>query len=599
VSSSALILDAVTRRNLEISTSLAGRPQQTLAAMMDHTATPMGGRLLRRWLQRPQRSRQTIESRQHCVAELHDVDSNQLRAVLRRCGDLERILSRLALGSARPRDLAQLRTALATVPQLHVLLSPLQAIRLRALLEQCPPQPQLHALLTKALIENPPMLIRDGGVIASGYSEQLDELRGLSEQSEHYLAALEQRERERTGLGNLRLGYNRVHGYYIEISRSQSDRAPPDYIRRQTLKAAERFITPELKTFEDKILSARERSLSLERRLYEELVTRLCEELSVLQSIAAAIAEIDVLANFAERAVSLDLCPPVLTETPGIHITAGRHLVVEQALDHAFIANDVCLDDPARLQIITGPNMGGKSTLMRQTALIVLLAYTGSYIPAQSARIGPVDRIFTRIGAGDDLAGGRSTFMVEMTETATILRNATADSLVLLDEIGRGTGTYDGLSLAWAAAVELATHCHAYTLFATHYFELTGLPTHYVEIANMHMAVHEHHSQVAFLYQLRPGPANRSYGLQVAALAGVPEPVLIRAREILAQLEQQSRDPEPQAADLQTSLFDSKPQDSALVAHINAIDPDTLTPRQALEAWYELRKFVQEADSKP
>ncbi len=596
-SSSAVILDAATRRNLEITTSLAGNPARTLAGIMDHTATPMGARLLRRWLQRPERDRDIIETRQHSVAELLNADQDELRKVLRRIGDLERILSRLALGSARPRDIAQLRTALQTLPELHAQLAECQAPQLQNLLARTPPQPKLHDLLSRAVIDNPPMLIRDGGVIAPGYDAQLDELRGLRDQSEVFLAELEQRERKRTGLNNLRLGYNRVHGYYIEISRAQSDRAPADYIRRQTLKAAERFITPELKTFEDKILSAKDRALSLERRLYESLLEELLGHLRPLQTAAAAIAEIDVLANFAERALSLELNPPQLTATPGIHIIAGRHPVVEQALDHAFTANDVRLDDPARLLIITGPNMGGKSTLMRQTALIVLLAHTGSYVPAQSATIGPVDRIFTRIGAGDDLAGGRSTFMVEMTETATILRNASAESLVLLDEIGRGTGTYDGLSLAWATAVELATHIHAYTLFATHYFELTTLPGHYPEIANMHMEVREHGGKVVFLYQLREGPANRSYGLQVAALAGVPEPVLERARKILAQLEQQGRDPEPETEELQPSLFETPPP-SALVEQLEAIDPDSMSPRQALEALYALRKLLAETTRK-
>ncbi len=594
-SSDSVILDAATRRNLEITTSLVGHPARTLAGIMDCTATPMGSRLLRRWLQRPHRDRHIIETRQHSVAQLLNVDEEDLRKVLRRIGDLERILSRLALGSARPRDLAQLRTALGSLPQLHQQLGDCQAPHLQALLDLTPPRPDLHQLLQQAIVENPPMLIRDGGVIAPGHDSQLDELRGLSEQSEAYLAQLEQRERQRTGLNNLRLGYNRVHGYYIEISRSQSDKAPADYIRRQTLKAAERFITPELKTFEDKILSARERALSLERRLYESLLEDLRAELNSLQHAATAIAEIDVLTNFAERAVSLELNPPQLTATAEISIIAGRHPVVEQALDSPFTANDVLLDDPARLLIVTGPNMGGKSTLMRQTALIVLLAHTGSYVPAESATIGPVDRIFTRIGAGDDLAGGRSTFMVEMTETATILRNATAQSLVLLDEIGRGTGTYDGLSLAWAAAVELATSIHAYTLFATHYFELTGLPGHYPEIANMHMEVREHGGQVAFLYQLRAGPANRSYGLQVAALAGIPRAVLERARSILAQLEQQARDPEPDPLALQPGLFETQPP-AALVQQLKALDPDSLSPRQALEALYALQALL--GDSK-
>jgi DNA mismatch repair protein MutS len=451
----------------------------------------------------------------------------------------------------------------------------------------------LHALLARALVDSPPALARDGGVIAPGFDAALDELRHLGEDSERFLAELEARERERTGIANLRLGYNRVHGYYIEMARAQASRAPAHYQRRQTLKNAERYITPELKAFEDKVLSARERALALERRLYEALLDTLCQELEPLQAAAAALAEIDVLVNFAQRAEALELRPPELVDTPGIHIRDGRHPVVEQAMEGRFTPNDLTLDDPARMLIVTGPNMGGKSTLMRQTALIVLLAHTGSFVPARSARIGPVDRIFTRIGAGDDLAGGRSTFMVEMSEAANILRNATRDSLVLLDEIGRGTGTYDGMALAWAAAVELATRIRAYTLFATHYFELTSLPEHHDGIANVHMEVREHGGEVVFLHRVRPGPASRSYGLHVAALAGVPPHVLERATQVLERLERQGRDPEPRPDDPQLALF-AAPAPDALREHLAAVEPDSLTPREALEILYRLKRLSGE-----
>jgi len=589
----SLILDAATRRNLEITRSLAGSDANTLARVMDHTATAMGARLLRRWLHRPERARSVIAQRQHVVGELIDADHRALRQCLRRVGDLERILARIALRSARPRDLAQLRSALAALPDLHAALAAVAAPRLRTLLAAAPPQDALHALLARALVDSPPALARDGGVIAPGFDPALDELRHLGEDSERFLAELEARERERTGIANLRLGYNRVHGYYIEMARAQASRAPAHYQRRQTLKNAERYITPELKTFEDKVLSARERALALERRLYEGLLDTLCQELEPLQAAAAALAETDVLVNFAQRAEALELRPPELVDTPGIHIRDGRHPVVEQAMEGRFTPNDLTLDDPARMLIVTGPNMGGKSTLMRQTALIVLLAHTGSFVPARSARIGPVDRIFTRIGAGDDLAGGRSTFMVEMSEAANILRNATRDSLILLDEIGRGTGTYDGMALAWAAAVELATRIRAYTLFATHYFELTSLPEHHDGIANVHMEVREHGGEVVFLHRVRPGPASRSYGLHVAALAGVPPHVLARATQVLERLERQGRDPEPRPDEPQLALF-AAPAPDALREHLAAVEPDSLTPREALEILYRLKRLSGE-----
>jgi DNA mismatch repair protein MutS len=584
----SLVLDAATRRNLEITRALSGNDRHTLAGVMDRTATSMGARLLRRWLHRPDRNRDVIQARQHVVGELRDRDHSLLRNSLRGIGDMERVLARVALRSARPRDLAQLRRALAAVPEIHDMLSEVGAPRMRELLAQAPPQDAALSLLTRAVVDSPPSLVRDGGVIAAGYHPPLDELRDLARNSEQQLADMETRERERTGLSSLRFGYNRVHGYYIEMPRSQADRAPPEYVRRQTLKNAERYITPELKTFEDKVLSARERALALERQLYEDLLGTLLEMLEPLQRAAAALAELDVLTNFAERAETLDLSPPELGDTPGIQVRGGRHPVVEQASETPFTPNDLTLDDLQRMLVVTGPNMGGKSTLMRQTALIVLLAHTGSFVPASSARIGPVDRIFTRIGAGDDLAGGRSTFMVEMTEAANILRNASDRSLVLLDEIGRGTGTYDGMSLAWAAAVELATRIKAYTLFATHFFELTALPDHHPGIGNVHLEVREHGDDVVFLHRVQPGPASRSYGLQVASLAGVPAQVLDRAREVLARLEREGRDPEPRPDDPQIGLF-APPGPDPLRQRLSGLDPDAMTPKEALDALYELK----------
>ena len=590
----SLVLDAATRRNLEITRALSGNDRHTLAGVMDHTATAMGARLLRRWLHRPDRDRDVIQGRQHVVGELKDRDHSELRPSLREIGDMERVLARVALRSARPRDLAQLRRALTALPEVHSILGDVGAPRMRALLGQAPPQDATQSLLTRAVVENPPTLVRDGGVFAAGYHPPLDELRDLARNSEQQLADMESRERERTGLSSLRFGYNRVHGYYIEMPRSQADRAPADYVRRQTLKNAERYITPELKTFEDQVLSARERALALERQLYEELLDSLLDVLEPLQLAAAALAELDVLTNFAERAETLNLSPPELSETPGITVRGGRHPVVEQALETPFTPNDLTLDDPQRMLVVTGPNMGGKSTLMRQTALIVLLAHTGSFVPASSARIGPVDRIFTRIGAGDDLAGGRSTFMVEMTEAANILRNASEHSLVLLDEIGRGTGTYDGMALAWAAAVELATRIKAYTLFATHFFELTALPEHHSGIGNVHLEIREHGDDVVFLHRVQTGPASRSYGLQVASLAGVPQQVLERAREVLARLEREGRDPEPRPDDPQIGLF-APPGPDPLRERLATLDPDGMTPKEALDALYELKGFVGKA----
>ncbi|WP_040820315.1 DNA mismatch repair protein MutS, partial [endosymbiont of Tevnia jerichonana] len=472
----AIIIDAATRRNLELDHSLSNQPQHTLAGIMDRTATAMGSRMLRRWINRPLRNRQAVAQRHTAIEELLEQRAfPELRESLKEIGDIERILTRVALKSARPRDLATLRDTLDVLPALQSQLAPLQSPLLTELARQIDTHPEEHALLARTIIEQPPMLIRNGGVLAAGFDEQLDELRNLSQNADQFLLDLEARERERTGITSLKVSYNRVHGYYIEISRSQSENAPEDYIRRQTLKGAERFITPELKKFEDQVLSARERSLAREKALYEQLLEQLAESLAALQQCAEGLASLDILCNLAERAESLNLCRPELSDESGMQISDGRHPVVEQVSHEPFIANSIELDEQRRILIITGPNMGGKSTFMRQIAIIALLAYCGSFVPASALRIGPIDRIFSRIGASDDLAGGRSTFMVEMEETANILHNATDQSLVLMDEIGRGTSTFDGLSLAWSCAVELATKIHAFTLFATHYFELTTL----------------------------------------------------------------------------------------------------------------------------
>ena len=533
----AVILDAATRRNLEIERSLSERSESCLAGVMDQTVTAMGSRLLRRWLARPLRDIPMVSQRHAAVAELLDRERNRpLQEELAGMGDLERILARVALGSARPRDLAVLRDSLARLPALQVLLAPREAPLLQNLAREASTHPEVLDLLRRALIENPPALIRDGGVLASGYDPELDELRNLSTNADRFLLELEARERERSGLSNLRVTYNRVHGYAIEVSRSQADQVPADYVRRQTLKGAERYVTPELKRFEDQVLSARERSLAREKVLYEELLERLRDGLSLLQITATAIATLDVLANLAELARTLDWCRPELTEEPAIDIKAGRHPVVEAVTDRPFVANDVRFDPEQRMLVVTGPNMGGKSTYMRQTALIVILACIGSYVPARTTTLGPIDRIFTRIGASDDLSSGLSTFMVEMTETANILHNATSQSLVLLDEIGRGTSTYDGLALATACLEHLSKEIEAYTLFSTHYFELTQVAEKLKNADNIHLDAKEFEGNLIFLHTVEKGPANKSYGLQVAKLAGVPLGVLERAQKVLTRL---------------------------------------------------------------
>ncbi|MDZ7750972.1 MAG: DNA mismatch repair protein MutS [Gammaproteobacteria bacterium] len=590
----AVMLDGATRRNLEIDRNLGGGTDNTLAAVMDRTATAMGSRLLRRWLHRPLRRRDTVGLRHQAIGALMDGGRHEtLGTHLKGMGDIERILARVALGSARPRDLVHLRHGLATLPALTAVLAGLDSPRLQALGPQLEGLDPEQDLLERGLVEQPPAVIRDGGVIAAGYHPRLDELRAIGADSDTFLKELETRERARTGIASLKVGYNRVHGYYIELSRGHSDHAPADYTRRQTLKGAERFVTAELKAFEEQAVSARDKALALEKSLYGELLDLLGRRLDALQAMAEAMAELDVLANLAERAVALDLVRPQLVDEPGLVIRGGRHPVVEAVLEAPFIPNDLEFTDARRMLVITGPNMGGKSTYMRQTALITLLAAAGAYVPAESAIMGPVDRIFTRIGASDDLAGGRSTFMVEMTETANILHNAGPQSLVLVDEIGRGTSTFDGLALAWACAEQLARETRAFTLFATHFFELTTLADEIPGVANVHLDAAEHGERIVFLHAVREGPASQSYGLQVAALAGVPASVLARARDHLRRLEDReaaSFEARPQLA-LPLGPAPEAPADPLHEA-LAALDPDSLSPREALEALYRLKGLL-------
>ncbi len=591
LASDTVVLDAATRRNLELDLNLSGGRDNTLLSVMDHCQTAMGTRLLTRWLHRPLRRRDVLEQRQDAIAHLlTDYRFETLQPLLKQIGDTERVLARIALRSARPRDLARLRDALNSLPGLQQELAAFEDGRLHQLAEEISQFPQLSDTLSRAIIDNPPAVIRDGGVLKNGYNAELDELLNINENAAQFLLDLEAREKERTGLANLKVGYNRVHGYYIELPTRQAEQAPMDYIRRQTLKGGERFITAELKEFEDKALSAKSRALALEKQLYDELLELLISELGALQLSAMALAELDVLVNLAGRALELDLCRPQFVDEPALHIEQGRHPVVEQVLTTPFVANDVELHDDKRMLVITGPNMGGKSTYMRQTALIVLLAHIGSNVPAARCRLSAVDRIFTRIGSSDDLAGGRSTFMVEMSETANILHNATEHSLVLMDEVGRGTSTFDGLSLAWAAAEQLA-QLRSWTLFATHYFELTALPEQLEHVANVHLSATEHKERIVFLHHVLPGPASQSYGLAVAQLAGVPEPVIERARQHLQQLEQHNVEQSPaitgRTPDVprQPDLFASMPH--PVVEAFDAINPDDLSPRQALELLYQ------------
>lgn len=588
----SIILDAATRKNLELTVNLVGTQENTLAAVLDRTASAMGSRLLKRWIHRPLRQRDVLQARQHSIQNLLiDRHHLALHGLLKQIEDLERILARVALKSARPRDLLGLRQTLMVLPELQRALQPLTAVHLGCLAQHISEFPALLTLLQQALVDNPPVTIRDGGVIAQGYDAELDELLALSENAGNFLVELETREKARTGLSTLKVGYNRVHGFYIEISRLQSEQhIPADYIRRQTLKNAERFITPELKAFEDKALSSREKALAREKALYEDLLDKVLLELNPLQQTAQALAELDVLVNLAERADALDFTCPELVDGSQIQIMGGRHPVVEAVLAQAFVPNDVNLTEQKRMLIITGPNMGGKSTYMRQIALIVLLAHIGSFVPAKAAKIGAIDRIFTRIGAADDLASGRSTFMVEMTETANILHNATRNSLVLMDEIGRGTSTFDGLSLAFACAEYLARTLGAFTLFATHYFEVTALEETITTVKNVHFAATEHADTIVFLHTVKAGAANQSYGIQVAQLAGVPRAVIQLAKRKLHELEQQQTVP---VVPQQTDLFSQYvPEEHPAIQRLQGVDPNTLSPRDALELLFELKKSL-------
>jgi DNA mismatch repair protein MutS len=590
-----VVLDAATRRNLELTQNLQGGIDNTLAAILDKSSTPMGSRLLKRWLHFPLRDLTVLHNRQNTVSDIIELDLiGQIQPLLKGLGDIERIVARIALGSARPRDFARLRNALQQLPELQRELSLSKASYLTTLAKQSQPMPDLQALLENAVVDNPPVLIRDGGVIAPGYHQELDVLRDLSDGATEFLAQLEQREKERTGIHSLKVGYNKVHGFFIEMSRTAAVDVPDDYIRRQTLKNNERFITEELKQHEQKVLSAQSKFLALEKTLYQELFSKILPDLANLQRLSQAIAELDVLTTFAERALALNYVKPKLVTESGISIDAGRHVVVEQMTTEAFIANPVLLTEQRKMLIITGPNMGGKSTYMRQTALIVLLAHIGCYVPADSATIGLVDRIFTRIGASDDLASGRSTFMVEMTETANILHNATDKSLVLLDEIGRGTSTYDGLSLAWACAEMLAIKTKAFTLFATHYFELTLLAEQIGTLANIHLDAMEHDDNIVFMHAVQEGAASKSFGLQVAQLAGVPKTVIKRAKQRLNELEQQQQVPTaivptPVASDAFEQLSLTPDEHPALTT-LSEIDINNLSPRQALELLFTLKE---------
>ncbi len=591
---SQLHMDAATRRNLELLSHPAGDHRRTLVGIMDTTITPMGGRLLRRWIGEPIRDRQRLGRRHRAVGALLEQRLHgELRDLLRGVGDVERILARVALGSARPRDLATLRGALACVPTLRSAIGDGRTGALGELRDSLREFPDQAALLQQAIVDEPPALLRNGGVIRTGHDSELDALRELSENASGFLLEYEQREREASGIPTLKVGYNRVHGYYIEVTHAHGDKVPEHYTRRQTLKSAERYITAELKEFEDQVLSSRERALAREQHCYAGLLEALQETLQPLQELARALARLDVLSAFAERAEQLDFCAPELVAEPVLEITGGRHPVIERVQDEPFTPNDIQLGPERRMLIITGPNMGGKSTYMRQTALIVLLAYAGSWVPARQARIGPVDRVFTRIGAGDDLSRGRSTFMMEMIETANILHNATEHSLVLMDEVGRGTSTYDGLALAYACADFLAREVHAFTLFATHYFELTQLADSHDEVSNVHLRAVEHGERIVFLHAVADGPASQSYGLQVAALAGIPAAVLRQAREHLGRLEARS------AETPQLNLFTApsppaapEPAPDALRQRLAEVVPDELSPRQALALLYELQALL-------
>ncbi len=583
-----ILIDNISQRNLELIEDAAGKKQNCLITILDTTSCAMGSRVLRRWLVQPVRNQDQLRLRHDAVGQfLNSKNYIAIRTLLVEICDIERVISRVSLGTARPRDLVQLRHSLAMLPDIKKCLTLLDSPRLTELAQQLDLLPALLTYLDKALVNSPPQTIRDGGVIAYGFDEALDEFRNLSSDAGDYLQDLETREKDRTGLSTLKVGYNRIHGYYIEVSRLSSEKVPAEYHRRQTLKSTERFITEELKQFEDKILSAREKSLAREKHLYNLVLSRIAEDLISIQNIACAIAEIDVLSTFAERADVNNYSKPELSDVPGISMTNGRHPVVEQIQFSPFIANDLRMDDNRKMLLITGPNMGGKSTYMRQTALIVIMAHIGCFVPAESASIGPVDRIFTRIGASDNLAAGQSTFMVEMVETANILNNATQNSLVLLDEIGRGTSTYDGLALAWACAQYLTSEIGPFCLFATHYFELTELADKTEGVINLHFDAIEHEEKIVFLHRVKTGPANRSYGLQVAQLAGIPRNVIQSAKERLGEIEYHLKFTEDKAP--QKDMFTI---DEPWVDKLKATDPNSISPRHALELLYQWKKLL-------
>ncbi|HZM37031.1 MAG TPA: DNA mismatch repair protein MutS [Burkholderiales bacterium] len=582
-----LRLDAASRRNLELTETLRGESSPTLFSLLDHCATGMGSRLLRHWLHHPLRDRKALGARHEAVEALQE-NYQPLSKVLRGFSDVERIAARVALKSVRPRELAGLRESLQLLPSLAV---PPSTPLLAALREDLALPEQCISLLTTTLAAEPAARVIDGGVIAEGHSADLDELRGLQSNAGEFLLKLEKQERERTGIPNLRVAFNQVHGYYIEVTNAHAEKIPADYRRRQTLKNAERYITPELKAFEDKALSARDRALALEKSLYDALVEALQPHVAALQRIARALGQVDVLCGLARISLEKNYCRPVFVEENCIEIEGGRHPVVEAQIE-SFIANDCRLSPTRRLLLITGPNMGGKSTYMRQVALIVLMAHVGSFVPATAARVGPVDQIFTRIGAADDLAGGRSTFMVEMTESASILHNATERSLVLMDEVGRGTSTFDGLALAWAIAKHLVESNRSLSLFATHYFEMTRLALERKDVANVHLDAVEHKDSIVFLHAVEEGPASQSYGLQVAALAGVPKVVVRQAKKYLQLLEEAAV-----SRGNQDDLFmkgkaeEEEPAVDALREELAKYNPDELSPREAHELLYRLKKL--------
>jgi DNA mismatch repair protein MutS len=560
----------------------------------------MGSRLLRHTLHHPLRDRAALAARLGAVAALAGAPGESpwraLHGALRHCVDIERITARIALKSARPRDLAGLRETLERLPELSGMLTARPAPRLAELAQTLAPQRELSSLLAAAIKAQPAAVLREGGVIADGYDAELDELHAIQSNCGEFLLQLEARERARTGIANLKVEYNRVHGFYIEVTRAQSDRVPDDYRRRQTLKNAERYITPELKAFEDKALSAQERALAREKSLYDALLESLAPHIVPLQRAAAALAEADLLCAFAARAVEGNYCAPEFTDEQVIEIEGGRHPVVERQVEH-FIANDARLAPARQMLIVTGPNMGGKSTYMRQVALIALLAHCGSFVPARRARLGPLDAIYTRIGAADDIAGGRSTFMVEMTEAATILHHATPQSLVLMDEVGRGTSTLDGLALAWAIARHLVERNRSLALFATHYFEMTRLAEDFREVANVHLDAVEHKDRIVFLHNVEEGPASRSYGLEVAGLAGVPGSVIRAARKRLAELEEHGLAAAPQRdlfAKGAAAREEAAAEEHAVLERLRELDPDALTPKEALELLYRLRRQLAE-----